>query len=107
MLNCSLAKAKVMENQIILGIDISSATLDLCLLVNGQPHCLVIANEPGAIRKFFNRYKGERLLIGMENTGRYNWSLYTYLKMVKEGNNPWPSNPVCWLSRLMNCPGFG
>jgi transposase len=68
-----------MQNQIIIGIDVSSATLDICVTGQGQK-TLVIKNEITAICKFFNTYKKECLLIGMENTGRYNWALYEVLK---------------------------
>jgi transposase len=68
-----------MQNQTIIGIDVSSATLDICVSAKGQKS-VVIKNETAAIRKFFNTYKSECLLIGMENTGRYNWALYEVLK---------------------------
>lgn len=70
---------KIMQNQTIIGIDVSSATLDI--YVNGKEQkSFVIKNEMAAIRKFFNVFKQESLLIGMENTGRYNWALYEVLK---------------------------
>lgn len=68
-----------MQNQTIIGIDVSAATLDICVSSKGQ-NILVIKNEEAAIRKFFNKYAKECLLIGMENTGRYNWALYEVLK---------------------------
>lgn len=70
-----------MQNQTIIGIDVSSATLDI--YVNGkEQRSVIIKNEATSIRKFFNNYKAECLLIGMENTGRYNWALYEVLKDV-------------------------
>ena len=70
---------KIMQNQTIVGIDVSSATLDI--YVNGKEQkSVVIKNNPAAILKFFNSYQEESLLIGMENTGRYNWALYEVLK---------------------------
>jgi transposase len=68
-----------MQNQTIIGIDVSSATLDICVSGKEQKS-VVIKNEPVAIRKFFIAYQAECLLIGMENTGRYNWALYEILK---------------------------
>lgn len=68
-----------MQNPTIAGIDISSATLDICVAENGHQRSYVITNEVKAIRKFFSSFK-ESLLIGMENTGRYNWALYEVLK---------------------------
>jgi transposase len=70
---------KIMQNQTIIGIDVSGATLDICVSTKEQKS-FVIKNEAGAIRKFFSAYKKETLIIGMENTGRYNWTLYEVLK---------------------------
>lgn len=68
-----------MQNQTIIGIDVSAATLDI--YVNGKEQkSFVIKNQTAAIRKFFHAYRKECLLIGMENTGRYNWALYEVLK---------------------------
>jgi len=68
-----------MQNQTIIGIDVSSATLDIYVSSKEQ-RSIVIKNDPAAIGKFFSTYKNEYLLIGMENTGRYNWALYEVLK---------------------------
>lgn len=68
-----------MQNRLTVGIDISSATLDLCVRNNGTHDFFVIKNEIRAIKKFFKAFKKESLLIGMENTGRYNWALYEVL----------------------------
>jgi transposase len=68
-----------MQNQTIVGIDVSSATLDICISNKKGQRSVVISNDAGAIGKFFSQYK-ESLLIGMENTGRYNWALYEVLK---------------------------
>jgi len=68
-----------MQNQTIVGIDVSAATLDICVSGKTQKS-LVIKNESTAIRKFFSNYQSDCLLIGMENTGRYNWALYEVLK---------------------------
>lgn len=68
-----------MQNQTIVGIDVSSATLDI--YVSGKVQkSVVIKNETAAINRFFNTYRNECLLIAMENTGRYNWALYEVLK---------------------------
>jgi transposase len=72
-----------MQNLSIVGIDISSATLDICVTHNGKQNSFVIANDVKAIRKFFTAFK-ENLLIGMENTGRYNWQLYEVLKDLQQ-----------------------
>lgn len=68
-----------MQNQTIIGIDVSNATLDICVSSSNGERSFVINNEVRAIVKFFKAYK-ESLIIGMENTGRYNWALYEALK---------------------------
>lgn len=68
-----------MENQIYIGIDVSSATLDVCVRNGSEQQSFVIANQPKDIRKFLKPFTGKRLVIAMENTGRYNWSLYEVL----------------------------
>lgn len=68
-----------MQNQSTIGIDISSAKLDICLRKEGSNESFVIKNEVRAIKKFFSAFKKEALLIGMENTGRYNWALFEVL----------------------------
>jgi transposase len=79
MISIILNHYKIMQNLSIVGIDISSATLDICVSTGSKQTSIVIANEARAIRKFFSSFK-ESLLVGMENTGRYNWSLYEVLK---------------------------
>lgn len=68
-----------MQNQTIAGIDVSNTTLDICVTNQQGQHSFVIANDVKSIHKFFSSYK-EPLIIGMENTGRYNWALYEALK---------------------------
>jgi transposase len=70
---------KIMQNQTIVGIDVSNATLDICVSKATGQRSFIIDNEVKAICKFFHSYK-EPLIIGMENTGRYNWALYEALK---------------------------
>ena len=67
-----------MQNQTTIGIDVSSATLDICVINECGQYSFVINNEVKAIGKFLGAYK-ECLIIGMENTGRYNWALYEVL----------------------------
>lgn len=73
-----------MQNQTIAGIDVSNATLDICLSNAAGQRSYVINNTVKAISKFFQAYKDEALLIGMENTGRYNWALYEALKELPQ-----------------------
>jgi len=66
--------------KIIIGIDISKASLDICVYGKGKQTHFVIDNKTTAIRKFLTRFSKEKqVLVGMENTGRYNWNLYEVL----------------------------
>jgi transposase len=73
------SKFKFMQNQTFIGIDINSATLDICVITPRDRESLIISNTVRDIRKFFRNYKKEQLIIAMENTGRYNWLLYEVL----------------------------
>lgn len=68
-----------MKKKIFIGIDISSATLDTCVTIDKTQESLVIPNEVKAIKAFFKKFTTYELVIGMENTGRYNWQLYEVL----------------------------
>lgn len=70
-----------MEN-IIIGIDISKKTLDICIkTANGTSYC-TIANEVKQIRRFFKSYRRDSAIVAMENTGRYNWNLFAVLETM-------------------------
>lgn len=64
-----------MEKATFIGIDISKSTVDICINEeeNYTFHC--IENETKALRKFFNQLKVQNIIVGMENTGRYNFLL--------------------------------
>jgi len=66
-----------MEN-IIIGIDISSKTLDICVKKQQVTH-FKIDNLQKPILKFFKQFKNKQVIVAMENTGRYNWNLYEVL----------------------------
>lgn len=68
-----------MEKQIYIGIDVSSATLDICVRQEQTQQSLVINNQVKAIQTFLRKYTKHALVIAMENTGRYNWFLYEVL----------------------------
>jgi transposase len=72
-----------MQKQVYIGIDVSSATLDICVRQEGRQQSLVISNESKEIRAFLRPYARQVLVIGMENTGRYNWMLYEALAGAK------------------------
>jgi transposase len=65
--------------QAFIGIDVSAATLDICIKVNDSLSFVVINNQIRDIKKFLYAYKGKQVMIAMENTGRYNWSFYEVL----------------------------
>lgn len=65
----------------VIGIDISAKTLDICVKDASGDIFSVIENEVSAIKKFLKTFKNRKdILIGMENTGRYNWNLYEVLE---------------------------
>jgi transposase len=71
-------KNKVMKN-IIIGIDISSKTLDICIKEDGLNY-FCIENKTQVIKRFFKKYIPENVILAMENTGRYNWNLFEALE---------------------------
>ncbi|NEU09697.1 IS110 family transposase [Flavihumibacter sp. R14] len=64
---------------VIIGIDISSRTLDICIHNYPAIEHQVIENDIKAIRSFFRKYAKDDLVVAMENTGRYNWNLFEVL----------------------------
>jgi transposase len=68
---------------IIIGIDISKKTLDICIKENQSVKHLNIDNKVPTIRRFLKAYSNEDVLIAMENTGRYNWNLFEVLESFK------------------------
>jgi transposase len=69
-------KSKFMKN--IIGIDISSKTLDICVKGSSTEN-FTIENQPSAIKVFFKKYQSQDVIVAMENTGRYNWNLFEVL----------------------------
>lgn len=67
-----------MKTKVFIGIDVSSATLDICIGQEGRTS-LVINNQLKDIRRFFKKYNSASVIVAMENTGRYNWALYEVL----------------------------
>jgi transposase len=74
-----------MQKQVYIGIDVSSATLDICVRQQEKQQSFVINNDAKDIRAFLRPYARQVLVIGMENTGRYNWMLYEALAGTKHG----------------------
>lgn len=65
---------------IIIGIDISKKTLDICIKEEKSLNYLSIENKTSAIKRFLKLYAKENLIVAMENTGRYNWALLEVLE---------------------------
>ncbi|MDH0675830.1 IS110 family transposase, partial [Empedobacter sp. GD03861] len=66
--------------KIVIGIDVSKLTLDICIQENGVNRFDTIANTEKAIKSFLKQFvKRQNILIGMENTGRFNILLYNVL----------------------------
>jgi len=65
---------------IIIGIDISSKTLDVCIKEGEAINYLTIENNAKAIKHFLKTYTQQNVVIAMENTGRYNWTLLEVLE---------------------------
>ncbi|MFV0143401.1 MULTISPECIES: transposase [unclassified Empedobacter] len=68
--------------KIVIGIDVSKLTLDICIQENGVNRFDTIANTEKAIKSFLKQFvKRQNILIGMENTGRFNILLYNNINM--------------------------
>lgn len=64
----------------VIGIDVSSRTLDLSVIEHKQVHYATIENKVKSIVKFLKAYDDTKTIIAMENTGRYNWYIYEALE---------------------------
>lgn len=66
---------------IIIGIDVSAKTLDICIKRDGVFEHVEIKNSIAQVKKLLKPFLDipERVLIGMENTGKYNNNLYAVL----------------------------
>lgn len=68
--------------KIVIGIDISAKTLDICIKKSNDHSFEVIDNDSKAIKIFFKKIQKtySEIVVSMENTGRYNWNLYQALE---------------------------
>lgn len=68
--------------KIVIGIDISAKTLDICIKKSNDYSFEVIENDSKAIKTFFKKIQKtySEIVVSMENTGRYNWNLYQILE---------------------------
>lgn len=74
-----------MENctsqEVWIGIDVSADQLDISIRIHHQKSTTTLRNEKSSIEKFFKRFTtASRIMVAVENTGRYNWPLYQALK---------------------------
>lgn len=70
---------KFME-KVFIGIDISKLTLDIFVNSYSKTQHYQIENSSKAIKKFFKSFSNDaNTVVGMENTGRYNFELYEVL----------------------------
>lgn len=67
--------------KIVIGIDISAKTLDICVKRADKKEFFKMENSVVKIRAFFKRFsKYQQVIVSMENTGKYNWFLYEVLE---------------------------
>ncbi|UPQ80505.1 IS110 family transposase [Flavobacterium azooxidireducens] len=64
---------------IIIGIDISKKTLDICIK-DEKVSYFTIENKVQNIKRFFKMYSTNFPIVAMENTGKYNWNLLQVLE---------------------------
>lgn len=85
------------EQHIFAGIDVSKATLDICLINEQNHQSFSIKNSVKSIQGFFRKIQKQhsqvRIIIGMENTGYYNWPCYEALSKL-EGFSLYVINPL-------------
>ena len=71
-------------NNTFIGIDISKETLDFYVKDSKSVAHYQIDNEIKSIKKFFKKFNNDSdAIVGMENTGRYNFLLYEVLSELK------------------------
>lgn len=67
--------------KIVIGIDISAKTLDICVKTIDKKEFFKIENSVSKIKIFFKKFsKYPQVIVSMENTGKYNWFLYEVLE---------------------------
>ncbi|MEN4762904.1 IS110 family transposase [Chryseobacterium sp. C39-AII1] len=67
--------------KIVIGIDISAKTLDICVKKRNKKEFFKIENTISKIKSFFKHFsKTPQTIVAMENTGKYNWFLYEVLE---------------------------
>lgn len=71
----------MIEKKLSIGIDISKLTLDICIIDEDVIDHYCIKNKPAQIKNFIKqtkkKYQVSTVELCMENTGLYNWPLYS------------------------------
>lgn len=71
----------MIEKKLSIGIDISKLTLDICIIDEDVIDHYCIKNKPAQIKSFIKQVKKNynvlKVELCMENTGLYNWPLYS------------------------------
>jgi transposase len=74
------------QNEMMVGIDVGKAHIDICVLLNETMTSCQIKNQPKAITSFFKKLMkantGLKLNVCMENTGYYNWPSYQAFEIL-------------------------
>ena len=78
-----IAKSKVMQETLIVGVDVSKSTLDVCLKPGNTQFRIV--NELAGFKKLIQELKresrlGVRVLVVMEHTGQYSYRFEKFLQ---------------------------
>lgn len=85
------------KENVFAGIDVSKATLDICLIHESNQKLYTIKNTVKSISGFFLRIQKQhpqvRMIIAMESTGYYNWPCYEALSKL-EGFSLYVINPL-------------
>jgi len=70
----------------IIGVDVSKATLDLCVLTEKGTENYQINNNVKSVTSFFNKIMGQHesiaITVCMESTGYYNWPCYEVFEKI-------------------------
>lgn len=84
------------EQQILIGIDVSKLTLDVCVWDGHAFYSHRVNNQvkpvTALLRGLQKKFKNDTLGIAVENTGYYNWPLYEAVKLVQA--NVYVLNPL-------------
>jgi len=85
------------KKQIFAGVDVSKASLDICIIDEQTLQNFTVKNNEKSIRSFFFKIQRQdmqrQIVVCMESTGYYNWPLYEAFGKL-EGINLYVVNPL-------------